>query len=82
MVDLLTLALTFLAIAFGLVIGFVAGRALTRRTLELDFRDREREIRRDSVDRSRSTLSGQFHRRCCCSTNPPARSMSPCRPRS
>lgn len=60
MVDLLTLALTFLAIAFGLVIGFVAGRALTRRTLELDFRDREREIRRDSVDRSRSTLSGQF----------------------
>jgi len=60
MVDLLTLALTFLAIAFGLVVGFVAGRALTQRTLELDFRDREREIRRDSVDRSRSTLSGQF----------------------
>jgi len=60
MVNLLTLALTFLAIAFGLVVGFVAGRALTQRTLELDFRDREREIRRDSVDRSRSTLSGQF----------------------
>jgi len=60
MVDLLTLALTIMAIGFGLVVGFVAGRALTQRTLELDFRDREREIRRDSVDRSRATLSGQF----------------------
>ena len=58
--DLVTLALTLLAIAFGLAIGFVAGRALTRRTMELDFRDRERDIRKDSVDRSRATLSGQF----------------------
>lgn len=60
MVDLLTLALTILAIGFGLGVGFAAGRALTRRTLELDFRDREREIRKDSVGRSRATLSGQF----------------------
>jgi predicted Holliday junction resolvase-like endonuclease len=60
MVDLLTLVLTILAIGFGLAIGFVAGRELTQRTLEFDFRNREREIRRDSVDRSRSTLSGQF----------------------
>lgn len=28
--------------------------------MELDFRERERETRRDSVDRSRATLSGQF----------------------
>jgi len=60
MVDLLTLVLTVVAIGVGLGIGFVVGRALTQRTLELDFRDREREIRRDSVDRSRSTLSGQI----------------------
>ncbi|HYM38948.1 MAG TPA: Holliday junction resolvase-like protein [Thermoplasmata archaeon] len=58
--DILSLALTILAIAFGLAVGFVAGRALTRRTMELDFRDREKEIRQDSVDRSRATLSGQF----------------------
>lgn len=58
--DVVTLILAILAIAFGLAIGFVAGRAVTRRTMELDFRDREREIRQDSVDRSRATLSGQF----------------------
>jgi len=58
--DVLTLALAVLAIAFGLAVGFVAGRAVTRKTMELDFRDRERDIRRDSVDRSRATLSGQF----------------------
>ena len=58
--DVLTLALVLLTVAFGLAIGFLAGRAVTRRTMELDFRDREREIRQDSVDRSRATLSGQF----------------------
>lgn len=60
MADLLTLALTLVAVVVGVVIGFVAGRALTQRTLELDYREREREARRDSVDRSRATLSGQF----------------------
>ena len=58
--DALTLVLAVLAIAFGLAVGFLAGRAITRRVLELEFRDREREIRQDSVHRSRSTLSGQF----------------------
>jgi len=60
MVDLLTLVLTLVAVGLGLAVGFAVGRALTRRTLELDYRDREREARRDSVDRSRATLSGQF----------------------
>ncbi len=59
MVDLLTLVLALVAVAFGLGIGFYVGRLVTQRTLELEFRDREREARRDSVDRSRSTLSGQ-----------------------
>ncbi len=59
MVDLLTLVLALVAVAFGLAIGFVVGRALTQRALELEFREREREVRQDSVDRSRSTLSGQ-----------------------
>ncbi len=36
------------------------GRALAERSLEWEFRDREREARRDSVERSRATLSGQF----------------------
>lgn len=59
MVDLLTLVLALVAVAFGLAVGFYAGRLVTQRTLELDFREREREARRDSVERSRSTLSGQ-----------------------
>lgn len=60
MVDLLTLGLTLVAVVVGLAIGFLVGRALTTRALELDYREREREARRDSVDRSRATLSGQF----------------------
>ncbi len=60
MVDPLTLALALIAVVVGLAIGFLAGRALTQRTLELDYREREREARRDSVDRSRATLTGQF----------------------
>ncbi len=60
MADLLSLALTLAAVVIGLVIGLVVGRALTRRTLEFEYREREREARRDSVDRSRATLSGQF----------------------
>lgn len=59
MADLLTLVLALVAVAFGLGVGFYVGRALTRRALELEFREREREARRDSVDRSRATLSGQ-----------------------
>lgn len=60
MVDVLTLALTLLAVGVGLSLGFAVGRVLTRRALEIDYREREREARRDSVDRSRATLSGQF----------------------
>ncbi len=60
MVDLLTLALTLAAVVVGVVIGFLVGRALTERSLELEYREREREARRDSVDRSRASLSGQF----------------------
>ncbi len=59
MVDLLTLFLALVAVAFGLFVGFYVGRGMTQHSLELEFREREREIRRDSVDRSRSTLSGQ-----------------------
>lgn len=60
MVDLVTLALTLVAVVVGGVLGFLVGRALTARTLELEYREREREARDDSVRRSRSTLSGQF----------------------
>ncbi len=59
MADLLTLALALVAIGFGLAVGFYVGRLVTQRTLELAFRERERDARRDSVDRSRATLSGQ-----------------------
>ncbi len=58
--DAVTLLLVVATVAFGLAVGYVAGRAVTRRTMELEFRDREREARRDSVERSRATLSGQF----------------------
>ncbi len=60
MVDLLTLVLTLGAVVVGVAIGFLVGRALTARSLELEYREREREARDDSVRRSRSTLSGQF----------------------
>ncbi len=60
MVDLLTVVSVLVAVVVGVVLGFLAGRALTERSLELDYREREREARRDSVDRSRATLSGQF----------------------
>ncbi len=60
MVDLLTLGLTLAAVLIGVALGFLAGRALTARALELEYREREREARDDSVRRSRSTLSGQF----------------------
>ena len=59
MVVLLTMGLSLLAVVVGLVLGLALGRVLTRRALELEFREREREARRDSVDRSRATLSGQ-----------------------
>ncbi len=60
MVDVLTLVLALVAVAFGLGVGFYVGRLMTQRTLEVEFREREREARRDSVERSRSSLSGQF----------------------
>lgn len=60
MVDLLTLAVTLVAVVVGAVLGFLVGRALTERTLELDYREREKAARQDSVQRSRSTLSGGF----------------------
>lgn len=60
MVDLLTLALTLAAVVVGVAIGFLVGRALTERSLELDYREREEDARRDSVKRSRSSLTGQF----------------------
>ncbi len=50
-----------LAAAFAsLLVGFLVGRALTARTLEFEFLEREQDARRDSVARSRSTLSGRF----------------------
>ncbi len=60
MVDLLTLGLALAAVVLGVVIGFLAGRALTARSLEFAYLAREREARDDSVRRSRSSLSGQF----------------------
>ncbi len=59
MVDVL-LPLVLASAGICLLVGYLIGRALTSRTLELEFEDRELEARRDSVERSRSTLSGQF----------------------
>ncbi len=60
MVDLLTLGLTLVAVVVGVVIGFLAGRALTARSLELRYQELEQAARDDSVKRSRSSLSGRF----------------------
>ena len=60
MVDIVSLVLIWGAIVIGGAIGFLAGRALTERLLELEYRDREEEARRESVRHSRAALSGQF----------------------
>lgn len=54
------LAVILLASGGFLFLGYLIGRALTARALEMEFAERERDARRDSVARSRSTLSGQF----------------------
>jgi len=60
MVDLLLGLLLLGSAGLGLLVGLAVGRALTERSLEWEFRHRELEARRDSVERSRATLSGQF----------------------
>ena len=60
MVDIVLAALVLAAAFVSLFVGFIVGRALTERSLEIEFREREAEVREDSVARSRSTLSGRF----------------------
>lgn len=60
MVDVVLVALVLVAAFVSLFVGFLVGRALTERSMELEFQEREEEIREDSVSRSRSTLSGKF----------------------
>ncbi len=59
-VDVVLVTLVLGAAFVSLLVGFLVGRALTQRSLELEFREREAEARQDSVARSRSTLSGKF----------------------
>lgn len=42
------------------MVGYLIGRALTWRSLELEYADREAAAREDARKRSRSTLSGRF----------------------
>lgn len=60
MVDLLLLALVLGAAGVCLLVGYLVGRALTWRSMELEFADREEAAREDARKRSRSTLSGRF----------------------
>ncbi len=60
MVDLLLVSLVLSVAVLFLALGVLVGRALAARSLELAYREREQEARRDSVERSRSTLSGKF----------------------
>ena len=60
MADLLSLILILVGVVVGVGVGFLVGRALTERSLELEYRDREQEARQESVRHSRAALSGQF----------------------
>lgn len=60
MVDVVTSILILAAIGTGLLVGYLVGRAVTSRSKELEFAPRLREARQDSVEKSRSTLTGQF----------------------
>ena len=53
MLDVASAALLIVAVVVGLIGGYLAGRALTVRTMELEFRRREKAARQDSVRRSR-----------------------------
>ena len=60
LVDAVLVALVLVGVAVSLFVGFLVGRVVTARNKELEFRDRLKEARKDSVERSRSSLSGQF----------------------
>ena len=60
MVDADVAFLLIAAVATGVVIGFFVGKALTGKTKELEFGGRLKDARKESVAKSRSTLSGQF----------------------
>jgi len=59
LVDLFLVTAIVVSVVVGVAIGFLAGRALTAKAKDLEFREREKAVRRDSITRSRSTLSGQ-----------------------
>src|SRR2546425_11913822 len=60
MVDLVLLAVVLARVAASLVVGYVIGRVLTAKSLELEYRAREKFAREDSIKKSRSTLTGKF----------------------
>ncbi len=60
MVDVLLVGVVLVAVAASLFVGYLVGRALTTRTKEFEFLGREKEARRDSTERSRTVLTGQF----------------------
>ena len=59
MVVVLTAALVLGAVLLGLGLGWVVGRAVTRRAMEIDAAQREAIVRRDAIRRSRATFGGQ-----------------------
>ena len=60
MADLVLVAIVLASVGASLVMGYMIGRVLTARTLELDYREREKSAREDSVKKSRATLTGKF----------------------
>lgn len=60
MADVVLVALVLIAAGVCLLVGYLVGRALTWRSLELEYADREAAAREDARKRSRSTLSGRF----------------------
>ncbi|HYM39002.1 MAG TPA: Holliday junction resolvase-like protein [Thermoplasmata archaeon] len=60
MVDVLLVAIVLVSVAVSLVAGYAIGKALTTRGLELEYQEREKSAREDSVKKSRSTLTGKL----------------------
>jgi len=60
MVDVVTGLLILAAVAVGLLVGYLVGNAVTSKSKELQFAPRLKEARQDSVEKSRSSLTGQF----------------------
>src|SRR2546428_1698449 len=60
MVDVFLVVVVLAAVAASLLVGYLVGRVLTSKAMELEALGRIKAARQESVEQSRSTLTGRF----------------------